>query len=53
MIYAKWSGIGVVSIAVIGIVFFDEQIDTAGVLGFGLIIVGVYLLNVVSSMAAR
>jgi small multidrug resistance pump len=47
MIYATWSGVGVVLIAVIGIVFFDEQIDTAGVLGFGLIIASVYLLNVV------
>jgi small multidrug resistance pump len=53
MIYATWSDIGVVLIAVIGVVFFDEQIDIAGVLGFGLIIAGVYLLNVVSSTSAH
>lgn len=53
MIYATWSGVGVVAIAVVGILFFDEQIDMAGALGFTLIIAGVYLLNVVSKTSAH
>jgi len=51
--YATWSGIGIVAIAIVGIVFFNERIDLAGVIGFGFIIAGVYLLNIVSNMSAH
>lgn len=49
LVYATWSAVGIVSLALIGVVFFDEPIDLAGLAGFALVIAGVVLLNVYSS----
>lgn len=46
--YAIWSGFGMVLIALIGIVFFNERIDVLKVLFFTLIIVGAVGLNLTS-----
>ena len=53
LVYATWSAVGIVGIAAIGVVAFDEPVDLAGVLGFALIIAGVYVLNAVSGMSAH
>lgn len=50
--YAIWSGIGVAAIALIGFWFFKQPLDTAGVIGIGLIIAGVIVLNVFSNTSA-
>ncbi|MGB3836540.1 DMT family transporter [Castellaniella sp.] len=47
--YAVWSGAGIVAIALIGLVFFGQALDTAAVIGIGLILAGVLVLNVFSS----
>ncbi|WP_248516129.1 DMT family transporter [Salinarchaeum laminariae] len=52
-VYATWAALGIVGIAAIGVVVFDETIDPAGVLGIGLILGGVYVLNVVSEVSAH
>ena len=44
--YAIWSGVGIASLAVISVLFFDQKIDTAAVFGMGLIIAGVVVLRV-------
>ncbi|MWV40370.1 multidrug efflux SMR transporter [Natrialba sp. INN-245] len=49
LVYATWSAVGIVGLAAIGIVFFDETVDLAAVVGFVLVIAGVVLLNVYSS----
>lgn len=49
LVYATWSAIGIVGLAAIGVVFFDESIDVPAVAGFVLVIAGVFLLNVYSS----
>jgi small multidrug resistance pump len=43
--YAIWSGLGTAAIAVIGVIVWREQLNTAGVIGIVLIIIGVILLN--------
>jgi small multidrug resistance pump len=43
--YAIWSGLGTALIAVIGIVWFRESINFPKLVGIGLIIGGVLLLN--------
>jgi len=53
VVYGTWAAIGIVAIAAIGVVAFDEPVDIAGIVGIGLIIVGVYCLNVVSEMSAH
>lgn len=53
MIYATWSGFGIVGIAVIGLLLFEERPDAAGLVGIALVLAGIYVLNVVSSMTAH
>lgn len=51
--YAVWSGVGVVLIALIGWVVFGQKIDAAGLLGMGLIVAGVLVLNLFSKSSAH
>jgi len=53
VVYGTWAALGIVAIAAIGVVAFDEPVDIAGLVGLGLIVAGVYCLNVVSEMAAH
>lgn len=53
VVYGTWSAVGIVGIAIIGVVVFEEGVDVAGVIGIGLIVAGVYVLNVVSGMSAH
>lgn len=47
--YAIWSGVGIVAIAIIGFLVFNQRLDAAGLLGIALILAGVVVLNVFSS----
>lgn len=47
--YAIWTGLGVVLSAVVGRIFWHELMNTKKILGLGLIIVGIILLNSVTS----
>lgn len=53
VVYGTWAALGIVGVAVIGAVVFDEPVDLAGLLGIVLIIGGVYCVNVVSQMSAH
>ena len=53
VVYATWAALGIVGVAGIGAVVFHEPVDLAGLLGIGLIIGGVYCVNVVSQMSAH
>ncbi len=46
--YAIWSGLGIVLISVVGFVFFRQTLDLAAMIGLGLIIAGVVVVNVFS-----
>lgn len=46
--YAIWSGLGVVLIAVIGFVFYNQRLDLGAVIGILLIISGVVVINLFS-----
>lgn len=46
--YAVWSGVGTVLITLIGVWVFKQSIDLAGMVGIGLIIAGVLVLNLLS-----
>ena len=48
--YAVWSAVGIVLVATIGVVFFGEKVDAAGIFGIVLIIAGVVVLNAFSAM---
>lgn len=46
--YAIWSGLGIVLISAIGVLVFRQPLDLAAVVGLGLIIAGVVVLNLFS-----
>ncbi|MDP2741910.1 MAG: SMR family transporter [Hydrogenophaga sp.] len=46
--YAVWSGLGIVLITVAAWLLYGQRIDLAGLIGMGLIIAGVVVLNVFS-----
>lgn len=48
IVYAVWSGAGVVLITAIGWVYFKQEIDAPGLLGIGLILAGVLVVNLFS-----
>lgn len=51
--YAVWSGAGVTLIAAIGWLAFDQKLDAAALVGMGLIVAGVVVLNLFSKSAAH
>ncbi len=46
--YAIWSGVGIVLIATVGWFRFRQTLDTPAIVGLGLIIVGVVIINAFS-----
>ncbi|MBZ6493821.1 SMR family transporter [Natrinema longum] len=53
IVYATWAALGIVGIVSVGVVAFDERLDGAAVIGVGLILAGVYCLNIVSDVSAH
>lgn len=46
--YAIWSGVGIILIALIGFFVFKQHLDLPAIIGLGLIIAGVVVINVFS-----
>ncbi|MAC80665.1 MAG: QacE family quaternary ammonium compound efflux SMR transporter [Rhodobacteraceae bacterium] len=53
VVYAIWSGLGVVMIAAIGYVVFGQKLDLPAVLGLGLIIAGIAVIHLFSNTTAH
>lgn len=51
--YAIWSGAGTALVALVGWAIYRQALDAAAVLGIGLIIAGVVVLNVFSKSATH
>ncbi|TAM09778.1 MAG: multidrug efflux SMR transporter [Nevskiaceae bacterium] len=51
VVYAVWSGVGIVLIAAIGWLVFGQRLDLPAVIGIALIIAGVGVLNLASQGA--
>jgi small multidrug resistance pump len=49
--YAVWSGVGIVLIMLVGWLVFGQKMDTPALLGMGLIVAGVIVMNVFSKTA--
>lgn len=45
-VYAIWSGLGIVGVAIAGAVLFGEAFTSLKIAGMGLIVAGILLLNV-------
>ncbi|MBD2704609.1 multidrug efflux SMR transporter [Spirosoma sp. BT702] len=48
IVYAVWSGVGIVLVALVGIVVFKQVPDLPAIIGMGLIIAGVLIMNLLS-----
>lgn len=49
VVYAIWSGTGIVLIAIIGWIFLKQTLDTGAIVGIALILAGVLVLNLFSN----
>ena len=43
--YGIWSGVGIVLVSIMGLLFFGQKLDLAACLGLGLIVLGVLVIN--------
>jgi small multidrug resistance pump len=53
VVYAIWSGVGVALIALVGWLLYGQALDLAAIVGIGLIVAGVAVLNVFSKTVAH
>lgn len=53
IVYAVWSGVGIVLITLVAMLFFKQVPDLPALLGLGLIVAGVLVLNLFSKMQAH
>lgn len=51
IMYAIWSGLGIVLIAFIGWTIFGQRLDVPAILGIGLIVTGIIVIQLFSSTA--
>lgn len=51
IIYAAWSGLGIVLVTLVGWFFFKQHLDIPALIGMALIITGVVIMNVWSKAA--
>ncbi|MBO9477088.1 QacE family quaternary ammonium compound efflux SMR transporter [Shimia sp. R11_0] len=51
--YAVWSGLGIISISVIAYFAFGQKLDLPAVLGLGLIVAGILIINLFSKTAVH
>ncbi len=49
LVYAIWSGLGIVFIAMIGFIVFQQRLDLPAVLGIGMIIAGILVIQLFSN----
>lgn len=53
IVYAMWSGLGIVLIALIGYLVFGQHLDLPAVLGLGMIISGILIIHLFSKSAGH
>jgi len=51
--YAVWAGLGIVLVAITGAILYKQLPDIAAVIGMGLIVAGVVIINVFSKTSVH
>jgi small multidrug resistance pump len=51
--YAIWSGLGIVAVSLIALVLYKQALDVPAMLGMGLILAGVLVINLFSKTAGH
>lgn len=52
IVYAIWSGLGIVLVAMIGWLYFKQSLDIAAIIGLSLILGGIVIINVFSEVGS-
>jgi small multidrug resistance pump len=50
IVYATWAGLGIVAIAIIGVIKYKQIPNTATIIGLGLIVAGVTIVNLMNDI---
>jgi small multidrug resistance pump len=53
IVYALWSGLGIVLITIIGFIVFGQRLDAAAVAGLTMIIAGIIVIQVFSNTTSH
>ncbi len=53
VVYAIWSGLGIILIATIGFVWFKQTVDLPAIIGFAFIIAGIVIIQLFSDTVVR
>ena len=53
IVYAIWSGLGIVLIALIGLLVFGQKLDWPAILGMGLILTGILVIHLFSTTSGH
>ena len=53
IVYALWSGLGIILIALIGYAVFGQKLDLPAIAGLGLIIAGIVVIQLFSNATAN
>lgn len=53
IVYAVWSGVGIVLITTVAWIVFDQKLDVWGIIGIVLIMSGVLVLNLLSKTSSH
>ena len=48
--YAIWSAVGIVGVALIAVIFHEQRLDAGAMIGMGLIIAGIIVMRLYSTM---
>ena len=48
--YAIWSGVGIVGVAIVAMIFHEQNLDAGAMIGMGLIILGIIVMRTYSTM---
>ncbi len=51
--YAVWAGLGIILVAIVGMIHFKQVPDIPAIIGMGLIISGVVVINVLSKVVSH
>jgi small multidrug resistance pump len=53
IVYATWSGLGIVAVAAIGYFYYGQRLDVPALVGLSMIIGGVLVIHLLSDSATR
>ena len=49
--YAIWSAVGIIGVALIAVIFHEQRLDAGAMIGMGLIIAGIVVMRLYSTMS--